>query len=140
VLFRSSRKQSISKIRALPFWGRVNPISCRMVVVFPAPLGPKKPKTSPFARAKFKSNTPRPAPYSFVRPETSMTGFIHTFLLLFRLPGFRTVYILPEHDTPVSKFRQQCVHIQFLTVDQLFMAVSFGEIEKQLHDFSACHS
>ncbi len=31
-----------------PSWGLIKPRICRMVVVFPAPLGPRNPNTSPF--------------------------------------------------------------------------------------------
>ncbi len=36
-----------SKILALPDVGKMSPISILMVVVFPAPFGPTKPKISP---------------------------------------------------------------------------------------------
>ena len=38
--------------RAPPDVGRASPVNMRMVVVLPAPFGPRKPKTSPSRTAK----------------------------------------------------------------------------------------
>jgi len=45
-----------------PFSGFKNPIRWRIVVVFPAPFGPRNPNTSPLSIENDKSNTPRPLP------------------------------------------------------------------------------
>lgn len=45
-------KQSIPLILHSPFSGFRKPSRCLIVVVFPAPLGPRKPYTSPFLRIR----------------------------------------------------------------------------------------
>ena len=50
------------KIFVEPLSGLENPIRCRMVVDFPAPLGPRNPNTSPLSTRKDTSKTPRPEP------------------------------------------------------------------------------
>ena len=57
-----SEKQSSPKMCADPDCGLMNPIRWRMVTVLPAPLLPRKPKTSPCLTANDRSNTPRPCP------------------------------------------------------------------------------
>jgi hypothetical protein len=47
------------KTSARPPVGRMNPRSVRMVVVLPAPLGPRKPKTSPSSTSRSTSLMPR---------------------------------------------------------------------------------
>jgi hypothetical protein len=42
---------------ALPELGVMNPASMRIVVVLPAPLGPRKPSTSPGFTSKLTSST-----------------------------------------------------------------------------------
>src|SRR5215208_1315481 len=54
-----------------PALGRTRPVSILMVVVFPAPLGPRKPKTSPRRTAKLTASTAVKAPYRRVSPSTS---------------------------------------------------------------------
>src|SRR3990170_410835 len=58
---------------ASPELGGVRPQSMRMDVDFPAPLGPKIPKTSPFRTSKETDWTARTAPKFFERPRASMT-------------------------------------------------------------------
>jgi hypothetical protein len=41
-----------------------------MVVVLPAPLGPRNPNISPFFTSKLMRSTARMLPYRFVSPET----------------------------------------------------------------------
>src|SRR5260370_22284246 len=53
---------------AVPEVGRMRPTSMRKVVVFPAPLGPRKPYTSPRRTLMSTESTARtPLPYRFVR-------------------------------------------------------------------------
>ena len=47
---------------AVPLVGTERPISMRMVVVFPAPLGPRNPKTSPLLTSMFSSLTATKSP------------------------------------------------------------------------------
>ncbi len=50
------------KTRALPEVGRIRSSSVRIVVVLPAPFGPRKPKTSPWATCRSTSMIPRCEP------------------------------------------------------------------------------
>src|SRR5262249_39559661 len=52
---------------------RRSPHSMRMAVDFPAPLLPRRPKTSPCSTVKLKSSTAVKAPKRFTRCSTSMT-------------------------------------------------------------------
>src|SRR5258708_18315773 len=45
-----------------------------MVVVLPAPFGPRKPKVSPLVTSKSMPRTAWTSPYCLVRPETDMTA------------------------------------------------------------------
>src|SRR5207249_7916951 len=47
----------------------------RIVVVFPAPFGPRKPRTSPLRTSKLTSDTASVGPYRFVKPSTSIMSF-----------------------------------------------------------------
>ncbi len=51
--------------------GLRNPRSTRIVVVFPAPLGPRNPYSDPSGTDRFTPSTPRRAPYVLVRFATS---------------------------------------------------------------------
>ena len=58
---------------AVPRVAGMNPVRMRIVVVFPAPFGPRKPSTSPFATENERSLTAVKRPNSLVMPETSIT-------------------------------------------------------------------
>src|SRR5690349_21793530 len=60
------------KTRATPLVGRMRSSNTRIVVVLPAPFGPRKPKTSPWPTSRSRSMIPRWAPYAFVRRSVSM--------------------------------------------------------------------
>ena len=47
--FRDSSTISNPAIEAVPLVGGINPVSIFIVVDFPAPLGPRKPRISPFS-------------------------------------------------------------------------------------------
>src|SRR5439155_14717180 len=51
---------------AVPEVGNRKPVSMRIVVVFPAPFGPRKPTISPFATSKEMWSTARVRAYLFV--------------------------------------------------------------------------
>src|SRR5258708_618665 len=57
------------------------PTIIRMVVVLPAPFGPRKPKTRPALTSKLRSSTAVKSPKRFVtfrtRSVTSLSGIIH---------------------------------------------------------------
>ena len=57
-------------MEADPLLGGRNPVSIRMVVVFPAPLGPRKPTTSPCSTAKVAPVTAGWRPKRLVRLST----------------------------------------------------------------------
>ena len=52
-----SSMTSWPQMLAVPAVGVMNPASMRMVVVLPAPLGPRKPSTSPGLTSKLTSST-----------------------------------------------------------------------------------
>ena len=55
---------------ALPAVGGRNPVRIRIVVVLPAPLGPRKPTIWPFSTSNEMSLTATVRAYRFVRPST----------------------------------------------------------------------
>src|SRR5215472_13105478 len=62
-------------IRAIPCVGATNPVSNRMVVVLPAPLGPRNATTCPLAMENETSRTARNDPNCLQSPSASiMTG------------------------------------------------------------------
>ena len=63
---------SMSNTNARPDVGRIRSSSVRMVVVLPAPLGPRKPKISFSATSRSTSLMPRWAPYALVRRSVRM--------------------------------------------------------------------
>ena len=76
--FAKSRAMSKPAIRTSPESGRARPTSMRIVVVLPAPFGPRNPNTSPATSSKETSETTSRFPNRFVRPwadrTTSGTG------------------------------------------------------------------
>src|ERR1700759_3344914 len=59
---------------ALPEVGGVRPTMTRMLVDFPAPLGPRKPGTRPGGGGKVTSSTGVNPPYLFVRESIWIMG------------------------------------------------------------------
>src|SRR6478672_9341231 len=57
---------------AVPAVGWSRPRISRMVVVFPAPFGPRKPVTMPGSTEHVRSSTARVAPKTFVSPANSI--------------------------------------------------------------------
>src|SRR5215813_9247527 len=68
----SSGFSSTSKpaMLALPVVGGRKHVRTRIVVVFPAPFGPRKPTICPFSTSKEISSTATVRAYRFVRPST----------------------------------------------------------------------
>src|SRR5688572_1154647 len=94
----NSREGPNPPIRTLPRSGRARPTSMRMVVVFPAPFGPRKPNTSPAVSSKETSETTSRRPNRFVSDSAERTiGATDTYyrgmprrssrLLLWHLPA-----------------------------------------------------
>src|SRR4051812_2485093 len=54
----------------------MRPTSMRMVVVFPAPFGPRKPKTRPSLSSKETLSTIVRLPMTFVSPEATSVGVV----------------------------------------------------------------
>lgn len=52
-------------------------MSTRIVVVFPAPFGPRNPKTVAAGTERSRSTMPRADPYDFVRVSVSMASMAH---------------------------------------------------------------
>src|SRR5664279_4104501 len=61
-----SADDSMPKTRARPEVGRIRSRRVRIAVVLPAPLGPRKPNTSPCSTVRSTSMIPRCEPYDFV--------------------------------------------------------------------------
>src|SRR5437016_14646490 len=108
-----SRERSIPWIRILPRSGRANPTSILMVVVLPAPLGPRKPKTSPAYSSKETSETASREPKRLERfsaesttsPDPPLTRLTPR-TLSHEVPPL--TYLLPpttSYDSPVQKSR-----------------------------------
>src|SRR5215472_715709 len=62
------------RYRTSPAVGSSNPVSMRTVVLFPDPLGPRYPSTSPGATVKLTWSTTGRRLYSLVMPRTSSMG------------------------------------------------------------------
>src|SRR6266436_2384928 len=87
----------LPRIRALPAVGKIIPINNLIVVLFPAPFGPKNPNTSPSSTCmvKFSSEVLRfkcrnPCGYSLVRFCVSMAGAVMS--LFFKSPLFPSIH------------------------------------------------
>jgi hypothetical protein len=59
---------------AVPAVGRSSPRISRIVVVLPAPLGPRNPVTIPGSIEQVRSSTARVRPNTLVRPASSIIG------------------------------------------------------------------
>src|SRR3954452_20022390 len=81
LITREWRVASTPATIALPAVGDRSPVRRRMVVVLPAPLGPRKPKMSPSSTTKERSSTAWRPPNSFVRPTVSII-----FSIIFTVP------------------------------------------------------
>jgi hypothetical protein len=60
--------------------GRASVQSMLIVVLLPAPLGPRKPKTSPRATVRETPRTASISPYVLLRSSTSMAGDVEEFM------------------------------------------------------------
>src|SRR5713101_9775097 len=78
--FSKSRRTSNPQIVTLPVVGLIRPTSMRMVVVFPAPFGPRNPKTSPGLRVNETPSTMVRLPITFVRLVATRTGGMRRLL------------------------------------------------------------
>src|SRR5208337_2895892 len=76
-----SRSSSRPATRTRPLVGGRNPVIIRIVVVFPAPLGPRKPNTSPSGTKKETSSTTFLSTNRFVSPSTSITRHLRSLRL-----------------------------------------------------------
>src|SRR4051794_8500659 len=70
----ASRTTSCPATRALPASGSSSVARMRTAVVFPAPLGPRRPSTLPVRAAKSTPHRARTDPYDFSRPSTSIAS------------------------------------------------------------------
>ena len=77
-IFRFSARRSEERrrpsIAASPEVGRRSPVSIRIVVLLPAPFGPRKPKKRPRATRKDTWSTAAFCLYTFVRPSTTIAS------------------------------------------------------------------
>ena len=74
----SSESLNTSKpaMRAVPDVAGMNPVRIRIVVVLPAPFGPRKPRISPLFTVNEIWSTAVTEPYAFVRSCTSINTFL----------------------------------------------------------------
>ena len=70
---RAARGIGRPSTRAVPAVGSIRPISMRMVVVLPEPLGPRKPKTLPRGTRRSIPSTARVPRYRLASPRVSIT-------------------------------------------------------------------
>ena len=63
---------SCPPIEAVPLVFEMRQVSIRTVVVFPAPLGPRNPKTSPSSTRRVSASTAVTSPNFLVRPSISI--------------------------------------------------------------------
>src|SRR6202000_1830563 len=88
--------------RAVPESAFTTPSSTRIVVDFPAPLGPRKPCTSPSCTVSSRPSSARTAPKFFVRPWISigatrlLVGMGFSFLFGFSEEGL--VHVAVGHQ------------------------------------------
>jgi len=61
-------------IHASPSVGRVSDVNIRIVVVFPAPFGPRKPYTVPWSTVRLSPSTAISVPNRFVSSRVSMAS------------------------------------------------------------------
>src|SRR5690606_35487935 len=73
---------STPRMHAVPAVGRSKPTSILIVVDFPAPFGPRKPKNSPSATCKLSSLTATFSANCLVKPIVSIAQFKGSLLLL----------------------------------------------------------
>src|SRR2546430_169627 len=110
--------------RIVPAVGRVKSSIARIVVLFPAPLGPRKPKISPCATLNEIPLTARTAPYDLAKPSTSMAagpGARATVsdVVTHRLSNFMTNPAYPSgHIVLPWEARENVVH-QNMVIDRM---------------------
>src|ERR1700736_5379323 len=84
-----SRTTSWPATEALPEEGLASVHSMLIVVVLPAPLGPRKPNTSPAATSKSTPRTASTSPNDFARPRTVIAA----------TAGAPSVEVIPANGT-----------------------------------------
>src|SRR5512133_2523445 len=104
--FERSEGMGLSKIHAQPRVGWMSPISILMVVVFPAPLGPTKPKISPCSTVRVSPSTAATR-VRFTRPTSNRSKTLVS-------PSVRRI-IAPDHgglaDRCQSEARLPGLHV-----------------------------
>src|SRR6266404_3800438 len=93
----------LPSIRALPAVGKMMPISSLMVVLLPAPFGPKNPNTSPSSTCMVKPSSDvflckcrNPCGYSLERFSISMAGAVMAYF-------FRVFFLRQPCGSPLCK-------------------------------------
>src|SRR3954447_6736274 len=91
--------------RTLPPSQSIRPMVIRKLVVLPAPLGPSRPTTSPWATSKSTPLTTWRRPYHFSNPRTSKSGMARSSLIAARQLSADPLHpldIRPERDPGVA--------------------------------------
>lgn len=95
---------------ATPEVALASPRTIRIVVVFPAPLGPRNPVTRPAGTSKLRSSTARRDPNALVRPRVLITAVsivAHLpFVDLLRTVRAGLAVVIVAEDDPVSSLRR----------------------------------
>src|SRR5215208_5266143 len=81
-----------------PALGSERPAMMRIVVVLPAPFGPRKPKISPCSAVSDRRSTAVKSPYFFVRSSITIIGV--------RLSSARLNLQIPQPYTPMAEREQ----------------------------------
>src|SRR5215831_4948482 len=89
-----------------------------MVVVLPAPFGPRKPKQTPWRTSKSTASTARRSPYLLTRPSATTAGEPRCGRTV--STGPRPGCDPPDHDPPAPSPGLRCDHDGTVSFDQLF--------------------
>src|SRR3954452_8012574 len=87
----ASRQGSRPKTSAVPLSVRSSPSSARIVVDLPAPLGPRKPCTSPGRTCRSSPSRARTLPKLLTRSRTEITAFVVADAMASRYSYFHNV-------------------------------------------------
>src|ERR1700689_1112185 len=82
----------------LPAFARVRPSSVRMILVLPAPLGPRKPNAQPLGTCMSMPSSAMRSPKRLVKPLVSMAG--PSPLAADTSMGGEDIYLLAGGSTP----------------------------------------
>src|SRR5919199_6169490 len=121
---RGSWPTSKPATSADPLVGRTRPVSMRMVVVLPAPFGPRKPNTWPAATSSVTSRTATNLPKRLVSPLAWMIGDARTLAPVCRTIGMARRDFRPRGPAPARRCSH---HHASLAVGAVVRALAVSE-------------